>query len=80
LLSAIPTFGALQQAAIVPLADDPDHIPRAWVVLRKSLGYTQFVAQEGDWGPIITDLMGVHAAPELLGNLHQHAWHLSSGR
>jgi hypothetical protein len=33
----------------------------------KRLGYTQFVAQGGDWGAIITDLMGVHAAPELLG-------------
>jgi len=46
---------------------DPDHIARAWVVLMKRLGYTQFVAQGGDWGSIITDLMGVHAAPELLG-------------
>jgi hypothetical protein len=39
----------------------------------KRLGYTQFVAQGGDWGPIIIDLMSVHAAPELLGNSHQHA-------
>jgi pimeloyl-ACP methyl ester carboxylesterase len=46
---------------------DPDHIARAWVVLMKRLGYKQFVAQGGDWGSIITDLMGVHAAPELLG-------------
>ena len=45
---------------------DEDHIARAWVVLMKRLGYTQFVAQGGDWGAIITDLMGVHAAPELL--------------
>ena len=33
----------------------------------KRLGYAKFVAQGGDWGAIITDLMGVHAAPELLG-------------
>jgi pimeloyl-ACP methyl ester carboxylesterase len=46
---------------------DEDHIARAWVVLMKRLGYTKFVAQGGDWGAIITDLMGVHAAPELLG-------------
>jgi len=45
----------------------PEHIARAWVVLMKRLGYTQFVAQGGDWGAVITDLMGVHAAPELLG-------------
>ncbi|HEY7058807.1 MAG TPA: alpha/beta fold hydrolase [Vicinamibacterales bacterium] len=45
----------------------PDHIARAWVVLMKRLGYARFVAQGGDWGALITDLMGVQAAPELLG-------------
>lgn len=46
---------------------DPQHIARAWVVLMKRLGYTKFVAQGGDWGAIITEQMGVQAAPELLG-------------
>jgi len=46
---------------------DPVRIARAWVVLMKRLGYTKFVAQGGDWGAVVTDLMGVHAAPELLG-------------
>jgi pimeloyl-ACP methyl ester carboxylesterase len=46
---------------------DPAHIARAWVVLMKRLGYTRFVAQGGDWGAIITELMGVQAPPELLG-------------
>jgi pimeloyl-ACP methyl ester carboxylesterase len=46
---------------------DPTHIARAWVVLMKRLGYTKFVAQGGDWGAIITELMGVRAPPELLG-------------
>jgi pimeloyl-ACP methyl ester carboxylesterase len=46
---------------------DVARIARAWVVLMKHLGYTQFVAQGGDWGAIVTDLMGVQAAPELLG-------------
>jgi pimeloyl-ACP methyl ester carboxylesterase len=46
---------------------DPDRIGRAWVVLMKRLGYTRFVAQGGDWGALITDQMGVHAAPELIG-------------
>jgi pimeloyl-ACP methyl ester carboxylesterase len=45
---------------------DPDHIARAWITLMKRLGYTKFVAQGGDWGAIIVDLMGVQAAPELL--------------
>ena len=33
----------------------------------KRLGYTRFVAQGGDWGAIITDLMAVQAPPGLLG-------------
>jgi pimeloyl-ACP methyl ester carboxylesterase len=46
---------------------DPAHIARAWTVLMKRLGYTKFVAQGGDWGAIITELMGMQAPPELLG-------------
>jgi pimeloyl-ACP methyl ester carboxylesterase len=46
---------------------DPAHIARAWVVLMKRLGYTKFVAQGGDWGAVITDVMGSQAPPELLG-------------
>jgi pimeloyl-ACP methyl ester carboxylesterase len=45
----------------------PDRIARAWVELMRRLGYTQYVAQGGDWGAIITELMGVQAPPELLG-------------
>jgi pimeloyl-ACP methyl ester carboxylesterase len=46
---------------------DPAHIARAWVVLMKRLGYEKFVAQGGDWGAIITEIMGAQAPPELLG-------------
>jgi pimeloyl-ACP methyl ester carboxylesterase len=46
---------------------DPAHIARAGIVLMKRLGYTKFVAQGGDWGALITDLMGVEAPPELAG-------------
>jgi pimeloyl-ACP methyl ester carboxylesterase len=46
---------------------DPAHIARAWTVLMKRLGYTKFVAQGGDWGAIITELMGAQAPPELVG-------------
>jgi len=45
----------------------PDRIGRAWVALMQRLGYTRFVAQGGDWGGMITDVMGTQAAPELLG-------------
>ena len=46
---------------------DVAHIARAWVALMKRLGYTKFVAQGGDWGAVVTEQMGVQAAPELLG-------------
>src|SRR5271156_6012320 len=46
---------------------DPARTARAWVVLMKRLGYTQFVAQGGDWGAAVTQTMGEQAAPELLG-------------
>jgi pimeloyl-ACP methyl ester carboxylesterase len=46
---------------------NPAHIARAWVTLMKRLGYNKFVAQGGDWGAVITELMGVQAPPELLG-------------
>jgi len=46
---------------------DVAHIARAWVVLMKRLGYTKFVAQGGDWGALVSEQMGVQAAPELLG-------------
>jgi pimeloyl-ACP methyl ester carboxylesterase len=46
---------------------DAHRIARAWPVLMKRLGYEKFVAQGGDWGAIIVDLMGVDAPPGLLG-------------
>jgi pimeloyl-ACP methyl ester carboxylesterase len=45
----------------------PDHIATAWVELMKRLGYDRFVAQGGDWGAVVTDLMGALAPPELAG-------------
>jgi pimeloyl-ACP methyl ester carboxylesterase len=46
---------------------DPVHIARAWIELMKRLGYDHFVAQGGDWGAQITDIMGREAPPELVG-------------
>jgi pimeloyl-ACP methyl ester carboxylesterase len=46
---------------------DPVHIAEAWIELMRRLGYTRFVAQGGDWGAQITDVMGSKAPPELLG-------------
>jgi pimeloyl-ACP methyl ester carboxylesterase len=45
---------------------DAQRIARANITLMKRLGYSRFVAQGGDWGAVIVDLMGVEAPPELL--------------
>jgi pimeloyl-ACP methyl ester carboxylesterase len=46
---------------------DAPRIARAWNVLMKRIGYSRYVAQGGDWGALVVDLMGAQAAPELLG-------------
>jgi pimeloyl-ACP methyl ester carboxylesterase len=46
---------------------DPTRIARAWIVLMKRLGYTQYVAQGGDWGSPVSHEMAKQAPPELLG-------------
>ncbi|NEN05899.1 epoxide hydrolase [Diaminobutyricibacter tongyongensis] len=46
---------------------DPIHIADAWIALMSRLGYTRYVAQGGDWGAQVTDVMGAKAPAELLG-------------
>lgn len=46
---------------------DPAHIARAWTELMKRLGYKHFVAQGGDWGNAVSEVMALQAPPELLG-------------
>jgi pimeloyl-ACP methyl ester carboxylesterase len=45
----------------------PDRIARAYLTLMKRLGYTKFVAQGGDWGAVVVDLMAVQGDPALIG-------------
>lgn len=45
----------------------PERIARAWDVLMKRLGYTRYVAQGGDWGAVVVDLMGAQAPSGLAG-------------
>src|SRR5688572_14224614 len=45
----------------------PERIARAWIELMKRLGYTRFVAQGGDWGALVVDMMGIEGSPELIG-------------
>jgi pimeloyl-ACP methyl ester carboxylesterase len=44
---------------------NPPRIAQAWITLMKRLGYTRFVAQGGDWGAVLTEIMGAMAPPEL---------------
>jgi len=46
---------------------DPDHIARAWAELMQRLGYTRYVAQGGDWGSPISNVMARQAPAGLLG-------------
>ena len=45
----------------------PDRTARAWVVLMRRLGYTQFVSQGGDLGAGVCTVMAKEAPQELLG-------------
>src|ERR671910_171621 len=46
---------------------DPGRVARAWAELMSRLGYTRYVAQGGDLGAIVTDVMGQQAPDGLLG-------------
>jgi pimeloyl-ACP methyl ester carboxylesterase len=46
---------------------DTARIASAWGALMKRLGYTRYVAQGGDWGSLIVDMMGLQSPTELLG-------------
>lgn len=45
---------------------NPPRIVNAWITLMKRLGYARWVAQGGDWGALITEIMGAIAPPELI--------------
>jgi pimeloyl-ACP methyl ester carboxylesterase len=45
----------------------PEQIARAWAELMERLGYDRYVAQGGDWGGQIVDLMGAQAPLGLIG-------------
>jgi pimeloyl-ACP methyl ester carboxylesterase len=45
----------------------PVRIARAWATLMQRLGYTQYVAQGGDWGNAVTENMALQQPPGLLG-------------
>ena len=46
---------------------DPIRVARAWVELMSRLGYTEYVAQGGDWGNAVTEQMALLKPEGLLG-------------
>ena len=62
---SIPGFGfsARPQAA----GWNPERIASAWEELMRRLGYGRYVSQGGDWGAVVTDVMGRHAPAGLVG-------------
>jgi pimeloyl-ACP methyl ester carboxylesterase len=45
----------------------PVRIAAAWITLMQRLGYKQYVAQGGDWGSVVTEMMAVQGPKELIG-------------
>jgi pimeloyl-ACP methyl ester carboxylesterase len=64
-LPSLPGYGFSGEPA--ETGWDPGRIARAWAELMRRLGYTRYVAQGGDQGAAVTDLMGVQAPEGLLG-------------
>jgi len=45
----------------------PVRIAQAWATLMQRLGYTRYVAQGGDWGNAVSEIMALQEPPGLLG-------------
>ncbi len=45
----------------------PIRIAKAWATLMQRLGYTKYVAQGGDWGNAVSEIMALQQPPGLLG-------------
>ena len=48
---------------------NPERIAGAWVELMRRVGYERYVSQGGDWGAVVTDVMG-RQAPAGLAGIH----------
>jgi pimeloyl-ACP methyl ester carboxylesterase len=52
---------------VIPSLPTPVSIARAWATLMQRLGYTRYVAQGGDWGNAVSEVMALQQPPGLLG-------------
>jgi pimeloyl-ACP methyl ester carboxylesterase len=64
-LPSLPGYGF--SAEPTEVGWDPGRTARAWAELMHRLGYARYVAQGGDLGAIVTDVMGRQAPEGLLG-------------
>jgi len=64
-LPSLPGYGFSGQPT--ELGWDASRTARAWAELMHRLGYTRYVAQGGDVGALVTDLMGRQAVEGLVG-------------
>jgi pimeloyl-ACP methyl ester carboxylesterase len=64
-LPSLPGYGFSSEPA--ELGWDASRTARAWAELMHRLGYTRYVAQGGDVGALVTDLMGRQAVEGLAG-------------
>ena len=68
-LPSIPGYGFSAEPAEVGW--DPGRVALAWAELMRRLGYTRYLAQGGDVGAVVTDMMG-RLAPEGLLGIHMN--------
>ncbi len=66
-LPSLPGYGFSGEPA--EIGWDPGRVARAWAELMHRLGYSRYVAQGGDVGALVTDMMG-RQAPEGLVGIH----------
>ena len=64
-LPSLPGYGFSEEPA--ELGWESGRTARAWAALMGRLGYTRYVAQGGDVGALVTDLMGRQAVEGLVG-------------
>jgi pimeloyl-ACP methyl ester carboxylesterase len=64
-LPSLPGYGFSSEPT--ELGWDSGRVARAWAELMNRLGYTRYVAQGGDVGALVTDLMGRQAVEGLIG-------------
>ena len=64
-LPSLPGYGFSGEPT--ELGWDSARVGRAWAELMKRLGYSRYVAQGGDVGALVTDLMGRQAVEGLVG-------------